>query len=96
MKGPRVRVKKEFAWIESKPYLGLIRPGCPKAVGLARTDAGNKTMPDPAVIFGEWKPRLAALGIEEADLHPIGTLCAHREVGPTVGRCRPQGKPVAR
>lgn len=83
-------------WIEPEPHVGLIRPGHTKAVGLTRADAGGETMPDTPVIFGEWKLCLSAFGIEETEVHTFGALCAHCEVGPTVGRCRPQGKPIPR
>jgi hypothetical protein len=53
-------------------------------------------MPDSTVIFREWKPRLLAFGIEETEIHTFGALGVDREVGPTAGRCRPQGKPIAR
>ena len=89
VKGPRVGVEQELVRIEPKPGVGLIRPGHTEAVGLTRADAGNETMPDSAVIFGERKPRLVALGVEETEVHTVGALGAHREVGPLVGRCRP-------
>jgi hypothetical protein len=96
VKGPRIRVEQKFVWIEPKTCVGLVRPGDAEAVGLTRANAGNETMPDAAVILGKWKLCLMAFGIEEAEVHTVGTLCAHREVGPAWGRRRPEGKPIAR
>jgi hypothetical protein len=73
----------------------LIWPGYAEAIRLSRTDPRYETMPDSAVIFGEWVLCLAARRIEEAEVDTFGTRCTHREVRPGRSRCRSQGKPIS-
>ncbi len=41
------------------------------AVGLPRSDAGDEAVPDVAVALGENQPRLAAIGVEQAEGHLV-------------------------
>jgi hypothetical protein len=93
---PRVGVEQEFAGIESKSCTGTIRPAGAEAICLARADAGSEAVPYPSVILRQWKPRLVSIGIEETQIHALGSLRAHREVGSADDRCGPQREPIAR
>ena len=51
---------------------------------------GHEAVPDEAVDLGQRDPGLGAVGVEQAQLDPLGDLAEHREVGAraVVGRAQ--------
>jgi hypothetical protein len=67
------------------------------AVALSRLDVGDEPVPDESVDLGQHDTLgLLAVGVEQAQLHPLGGLAEQREIGTKAVVRRPEGIGLAR
>src|SRR6185503_14548491 len=88
----RVRVDQELCGIE--PVSRARIPGAvhPVAVALARADAGQVGVPDVRRLLCDGDALLAALVVEQAELHALGVLAVEGEVRPVPVPGRAEGE----
>ena len=67
--GPGVRVDQQLGRVVPLAHPRVVRAGDPVAVALAGVDAGQVAVPDVEALLGQFHPVLAALAVEQADLH---------------------------
>ena len=79
--GLRIGVHQHLVRVAPQSRLGVVRPVDAVAVALARFDVGYVCVPDESVDLRQGDPALGAVGVEEAQLHALGYLTEHREVG---------------
>ena len=93
--GLRVGVDQQLVRVEAVALLGIPRPVHPERVPLAGPDVRQVAVPVERGALAQVHPRLAIVGVEEAQLHPLGVLGEEREVGagPVPGRAEREGPP---
>ena len=79
--GLRIRVDQQLVRVAAEPGVGLVRAVDAVAVALARLDVRDVCVPDEAVDLGQRDPGLSAVGVEQAQLHTLGHLAEHSEIG---------------
>ncbi len=81
--GLGVGVEQQLGGVAAQPLLRVVGPVHAVAVALPRLHVGQVAVPDVGVDLAELDAHLGAVGVDQAQVHPLGYLAEQREVRAT-------------